>query len=183
MGTLKSKRYPAATPGEEAPKTPGRGRKTKEGPGAARCCFRELPVRLADVDSRHSHWKLEKITATLLRRSENWPKWLVVSAKRCITREPLPLSITDHLGKGSGRPVQECKPPGTLSGQGPLSCIERVPNVATDVNHQRPKETRQHARKATPKIPPAYYKEGLVRFTEKRPELHQPWSKQPQSWW
>ena len=182
MGPLKSKRYPAATPGEEAPKTPGRGRKTKEGPGAARCCFRELPVRLVDFNSRPSHWKLEAYPAGHLRRSENWPKWLVVSAKRCITREPLPLSITDHLGKGSGRPFQECQPPGTLSGQGLLSCIERVPNVATDVNHQRPKETRQHARKATPRIPPAYYKEGLVRFTEKRPELHQPWSKQPQSW-
>ena len=115
--------------------------------------------------------KLEAYPAGHLRRSENWPKWLVVSAKRCITREPLPLSITDHLGKVSVWPFKECKPPGTLSGQGLLSCIERVPNVGPDVNHQRPKETRQHARKATPRIPPAYYKEGLVRFTEKRPRM------------
>ena len=39
-----------------------------------------------------------------------------------------------------------------------------------------------HGRQQPPRIPPAYYKEGLVRFTEKRSELHQPWSKQPQSW-
>ena len=71
------------------------------------------------------------MSATHLRCSENWPKWLVVSAKSCITREPLPLSITDHLGKVSVWPFKECKPPGTLSGQGLLSCIERVPNVAT----------------------------------------------------
>ena len=127
--------------------------------------------------------KLEAYPAGHLRRSENWPKWLVVSAKRCITREPLPLSITDHLGKGSGRPVQECKLPGTLSGQGPLSCIERVRAWPRRRWPSRQKKQREHARKATPRIPPAYYKEGLVRFTEKRPELHQPWSKQPQSWW
>ena len=53
-----------------------------------------------------------------------------MSAKRCITREPLPLSITDHLGKVSVWPFKECKPPGTLSGQGLLSCIERT-SVAT----------------------------------------------------
>ena len=107
-------------------KPPGRGTNPTQGPSAARWTSRELPVRLADVDSRHSHWKLEKISATLLRRSENWPKWLVGSAKSCIMREPLPWQFTDHLGKGSVWPVQECKPPGTLFGQGLLSCIERV---------------------------------------------------------
>jgi hypothetical protein len=35
---------------------------------------------------------------------------------------------------------------GSTTGRELLSCIERVPNVATEVNHhQRPKETRQHA--------------------------------------
>ena len=59
----------------------------------------------------------------------------------------------------------------SATGRELLSCIERVPNVATDVNHQRQKKQRQHARKATPRIPPAYYKEGLVRFTGNAPTL------------
>jgi hypothetical protein len=42
----------------------------------------------------------------------------------------MPFALTDHLGKGSVWPVQECKPPGTLFGQGLLSWIDAY-SVAT----------------------------------------------------
>ena len=73
----------------------------------------------------------------------------VVSAKSCITREPVPLKFTDHLGKGSGRPLLQDILLGSATGRELLSCIERVRNVATGRQPQRQKSKgsthgRQH---------------------------------------
>ena len=128
--------------------------------------------------------KLEAFPAGHLRRSENWPKWLVASANDCIPTQKLS-SWPCYSAKARGL----CGQSKSVSRRGHCSAKDCCPasnayeRGHADVGHQGQKKRRQHARKAAPVITPAYYKEGLVRFTEKRPQMHQPWLKERRSWW
>ena len=73
--------------GRRGSETAWAGHETNSGPPCSTLLLQGTPSMKCAWKMQTEREKLEKISATLLRRSENWPKWLVVSAKSCIRAE------------------------------------------------------------------------------------------------